>query len=172
VALETEALVIRPNSVGSPLPTDYSSHQAPSDSLLAWTRRDLAIADQLTLRYTFSANEIAFQKLSMALRWAQSAVTDTDNYFEKMETARALAKESLAGVRALSADNAVTDAMFGASQLSHQTAINATQDATDKIEVVDANEVAAKLQSVQVQLQASFAATATTNQLSLVNFLT
>jgi len=172
VALDTDASVIRPNTVGEPLPTDYNAHQAPHDSGLAWERRNLAIADQLTLRFTFSANEIAFQKFAQALRWAQSAVTDPDQYAEKMETARGLARESLAGVRALSADNAVTDAMFSATQLSHQTAINATLDSTDKIEAVDVNEVAAKLQSVQLQLQASYAVVSTNNQLSLVNFLT
>ena len=75
------------------------------------------------------------------------------------------------GVRTLQSDNTVNDALFAASTLSHQTAINANVADTDKIEAVDPTEVAAKLQAVELQLQASFGAYAQVARLSLVNFI-
>ena len=114
---------------------------------------------------------MAFQKLTLALRYAQSAVTDPDTYAEKMTIARQLATESLAGVRALAGDNAVNDALFSATTLSHQTTINANVSDSDKIEAIDPNEVAAKLQAVELQLQASFGVYSQTSRLSLINFI-
>ena len=90
---------------------------------------------------------------------------------EKIEIARSLANDALTGIRALHADNTVNDAVITATSLSHQTSINLYSDGTDKIEAVDRNEVAAKIDLAQTQLQAIFAVMGTTNQISLVNFL-
>lgn len=171
VELETEAKVTQPVAVPDPTPTTYNVHQEPTDSALAWQRASIVIADQMSIKYTFSANEVAFQKLTLALRYAQSAVQDPDTYAEKMTIAKQLATESLAGVRALQSDNTVNDALFSATTLSHQTTINANVADSDKIEAVDPNEVAAKLAAVELQLQASFGAYAQISRLSLVNFI-
>lgn len=171
VELETEVQVQLPPAVPDPTPTIYNVHQEPTDSALAWQRASIVIADKMQVKYTFSANEIAFQKLTLALRYAQSAVQDPDTYAEKMTIAKQLATESLAGVRALQGDNAVNDALFSATTLSHQTTINANVADSDKIEAIDPNEVAAKLQAVELQLQASFGAYAQVSRLSLVNFI-
>jgi hypothetical protein len=171
VELETEMKVIKPITVTDPVAPEYNEHQEDLDSANAWQRGKVTIADQLTIRATFTANEIAIQKLQLALRYAQSAVTDLDNYQEKATIARNLAVDALAGLRALHADNTVNDAVIGATTLSHQTTINLSKDGSSKIEAIDSTEVAAKLDIVQVQLQAVFAAVGTTNQLSLVNFL-
>jgi flagellin-like hook-associated protein FlgL len=171
VELETEAEVQQPPAVPDPTPTIYNVHQEVTDSTLAWQRASIVIADQVSVKYTFSANEVAFQKLTLALRYAQSAVQDPDTYAEKMDIAKQLATESLAGVRALQSDNTVNDALFSATTLSHQTTINANVSDSDKIEAVDPNEVAAKLQAVELQLQASFGAYAQISRLSLVNFI-
>ncbi|TDQ84359.1 hypothetical protein A8950_0910 [Dongia mobilis] len=171
VVLETTLNVIKPFTVPNPIAPDYNEHQEPGDSANAWQRSRVTIADQLTIRSSFSANETAIQKLQLALRYAQSAINDLDNYQDKIEVARGLAREALEGLRALHADNTVNDAVIGATLLSHQTTINLSKDGSAKIEAVDAAEVAAKLSSVQLQLQAVFAAVGTTSQLSLVNFL-
>jgi flagellin-like hook-associated protein FlgL len=171
VELKTEAKVAQPNAVPDPTPTPYNVHQEPTDSALAWQRSSIVIADNVSIKYTFSANEVAFQKLTLALRYAQSAVDDPDNYADKMTIAKQLATESLAGVRGLESDNTVNDALFSATTLSHQTTINANVADSDKIEAVDPNEVAAKLQAVETQLQASFGAYAQTSKLSLINFI-
>jgi hypothetical protein len=55
--------------------------------------------------------------------------------------------------------------------LSHQTTINANVSDSDKIEAIDPNEVAAKLQAVETQLQVSFGAYSQTSKLSLINFI-
>lgn len=172
VKLETQIVVVKPNTVTNPVAPDYNEHQEPLDSANAWERSKVTIADQLTIRATFSANEIAIQKLQLALRYAQSAVNDIDHYQDKAEIARTLARDALTGLRALHADNTVNDAVIGATILSHQTTINLSKDGSDKIEAIDEAEVAAKLDVVQLQLQAVFASMGTTNQLSLVNFLT
>ena len=171
VELETEPRVQQPPAVPDPTPTQYNVHQEATDSTLAWQRASIVIADKLQVKYTFSANEVAFQKLSLALRYAQSAVQDPDTYAEKMTIAKQLATESLSGVRALQSDNAVNDALFSATTLSHQTTINANVSDSDKIEAIDPNEVAAKLQAVELQLQASFGVYSQVSRLSLVNFI-
>lgn len=171
VELKTGLKVVQPTVVTNPVAPIYNEHQEPNDSANAWERGKITIADQLTLRSTFSANEPAFQKLQLALRYAQSAVNDLDHYQEKIEIARSLANDALTGIRALHADNTVNDAVITATSLSHQTSINLYSDGTDKIEAVDRNEVAAKIDLAQTQLQAIFAVMGTTNQISLVNFL-
>ncbi|HET6620548.1 MAG TPA: hypothetical protein VFG64_11440 [Dongiaceae bacterium] len=171
VEMKTAAKVAQPTAVTDPTPTIYNVHQEPTDSALAWQRSSIVIADNVSVKYTFSANEIAFQKLTLALRYAQSAVTDPDSYQQKMDIAKQLATESLAGVRTLESDNTVNDALFSATTLSHQTTINANVSDSDKIETIDPNEVAAKLQAVDLQLQTSFGAYAQISKLSLVNFL-
>jgi len=77
--------VAQPNAVPDPTPTPYNVHQEPTDSALAWQRSSIVIADNVQIKYTFSANEVAFQKLTLALRYAQSAVADPDNYADKMK---------------------------------------------------------------------------------------
>lgn len=171
VVLETSLQVIKPYTVPNPVAPDYNEHQERFDSANAWERTKVTIADQLTIRGSFSANETAIQKLQLALRYAQSGVNDLDNYQDKIEIAKSLAREALEGIRALHADNTVNDAVIGATTLSHQTTINLSKDSNAKIEGIDQAEVAAKLDVVQLQLQAVFAAVGTTNQLSLVNFI-
>nr|WP_298683893.1 hypothetical protein [uncultured Dongia sp.] len=171
VVLETSMKVIQPVVVPYPVAPIYNEHQEPLDSANAWERGKMTIADQLTIRSTFSANEAAFQKLQLALRYAKSAVEDTDNYQAKIEIARGLTNDALTGIRALHADNTVNDAVISATTLSHQTSINLFTEGTAKIEEIDRSEVAAKLDVAQTQLQAIFAVMGTTNQISLVNFL-
>jgi hypothetical protein len=172
VALDTAAAVARPQVVGDPRPTDYSVHQATGDSDRAWDQAKITIADQLTINYTFSANAPAIQKMIMSLRIAQSAVTDPDTYQDKMTQAQSLMKDALNGLRALHSANTVNDTLMSATTLAHQTQISVTTDSTDKIEAVDKNEVAAKIQAAQTQLEAVFSVVGTTGRLSLVNFLT
>ena len=102
---------------------------------------------------------------------AQEAVQNPDKYAEVIQIAKQLAQESLQGVRTLLSDNTVNDALLAATTLSHQTTINANVSDSAKIEAVDPNEVAAKLQAVELQLQASFGAYSQTIKLSLVNFI-
>lgn len=171
VELTTALEVIQPTVVTNPVAPIYNEHQETFDSANAWERGKLTIADQLTIRSSFSANEAAFQKLQLALRYAKSAVEDIDNYQAKIEIARGLTNDALTGIRALHADNTVNDALISATTLSHQTSINLYTDGTAQIEEVDKNEVAAKIDVAQTQLQAIFAVMGTTNQISLVNFL-
>ncbi|WP_395018128.1 hypothetical protein [Dongia sp.] len=172
VALTTEAKVARPQVIGEPKPTDYNVHQAVGDSDRAWDRSQITIADQLTIDYTFSANAPAIQKMIMSLRIAQSAVTDPDTYQTKMTQAQSLMKDALNGLRALHSSNTVNDTLMSATTLAHQTQISVSVDSSDKIEGVDKNEVAAKVQAAQTQLEAVFSVVGTTGRLSLVNFLT
>ena len=171
VELETEATVAKPSAVPDPTPPQYSVYQQPTDAALAWQRSSVVAADNVQVKYTYSANEVAFQKLTLALRYAQEAVQNPDKYAEVIQIARQLAQESLEGVRTLLSDNTVNDALLAATTLSHQTTINANVSDSAKIEAIDPNEVAAKLQAVELQLQASFGAYSQTIKLSLVNFI-
>jgi hypothetical protein len=171
VELDTEVTVAKPSAVPDPTPPEYSVYQAATDSALAWQRSSVVAADNVQVKYTYSANEVAFQKLTLALRYAQEAVQNPDKYAEVIQIAKQLAQESLEGVRTLLSDNTVNDALLAATTLSHQTTINANVSDSAKIEAIDPNEVAAKLQAVELQLQASFGAYSQTIKLSLVNFI-
>jgi hypothetical protein len=172
VALDTKASIVRPQVVGDPRPTDYSVHQAVGDSDRAWDQAQITIADQLSISYTFSANAPAIQKMVMSLRIAQSAVQDPDTYQAKMTQAQSLMSDALNGLRALHSANTVNDTLMSATTLAHQTQISVVTDSTDKIEAVDKNEVAAKVQAAQTQLEAVFSVVGSTGRMSLVNFLT
>jgi hypothetical protein len=171
VPLDTSVTVTKPATVGNPVPTDYSTYQQSTDSSLAWSRANITIADQTTLKYTFSANDPSIQKLIMSLRVAQSAVGDPDNYQAKMATAQQMARDALVGIRSMHTDNTINDTVMSAAVLSHQTSVNLLTNSTQKIEGVDSNEIAAKIQQAQVQLQSAFGAFATTSKISLINFL-
>jgi flagellar hook-basal body complex protein FliE len=172
IALATTAKTTPQTVVTDPAPTEYNVHQQTGDSDLAWDRAPITIADQLTISYTFSANEPAIQRLVAALRIAQSAVTDPGQYADKMTQAQSLARNALEGIRALHSVNTVNDTLMSATSLSHKTQINVNTDSTEKIEGIDPNEVAAKIQNAQVQLQAVFSVVGSTGKMSLVNFLT
>jgi hypothetical protein len=172
VALDTQATVNRPQVVGDPMAPDYSTHQLAGDSDLAWDQASITIANQLTINYSFSANAPAIQKLVMALRIAQSAVNDPDNYSSKIDQAKNLMQDALNGIRALHSANTVNDTLMQATTLAHKTQINVNADGTGDIEGIDQNEVAAKIEAAQTQLQAVFSVVGTTGRLSLVNFLT
>ena len=172
VALTSSITVTKPTTVAVPVPTDYNIHQQPSDSALAWSRSSITIADQTTLKYTFSANDPSIQKLILSLRYAQSAVNDPNNYQSKMDTAKQLARDALVGIRAVHTDNTINDTVMSAAVVAHQTSISLLTNSTDKIEGVDQNEVAAKIQQAQVQLQSAFGVFATSSKINLINFLT
>lgn len=171
VPLDSSIKVIKPTTVPNPTPTDYNIHQQASDSALAWSQANITIADQTTLKYTFSANDPAMQKLILSLRYAQSAVQDPSNYQSKMDTAKSLARDALLGIRSMHNNNTINDTVMSAATLSHQTSVNLLTNSNDKIEGVDPNEVAAKIQQAQVQLQSAFGAFATTAKISLINFI-
>jgi|GEM_PF-6678584 len=171
VPLDSSIKVIKPTTVPNPTPTDYNIHQQASDSALAWSQANITIADQTTLKYTFSANDPSLQKLILSLRYAQSAVQDPTNYQANMDQAKSLARDALLGIRSMHNNNTINDTVMSAATLSHQTSVNLLSDSTDKIEAVDPNEVAAKIQQAQVQLQSAFGAFATTAKISLINFI-
>jgi hypothetical protein len=171
VPLTTSIKVTKPTTVGAPVPTDYNVHQQATDSALAWSRSSITIADQTTLKYTFSANDPSIQKLVLALRYAQSAITDAPNYQSKMDTAKQLARDALVGIRAIHTDNTINDTVMSAATVAHQTSINLLGNSTDKIEGIDQNEVAAKIQQAQVQLQSAFGVFATSSKINLINVL-
>ena len=56
-------------------------------------------------------------------------------------------------------------------KVNHEQEQNVLKTAIDEIENVDINEVAVRLNSIQLQLEASYGVTARISQLSLVNFL-
>jgi len=88
-----------------------------------------------------------------------------------MTQAQQLARDALTGIRSIHTDNTINDTVMTAATTAHQTSINLLTNSTDKIEGVDQNEVAAKIQQAQVQLQSAFGAFATTAKISLINFL-
>lgn len=166
-SIQIEETLFQPNGTA----TIYNAQQDNLSASRIWERQNATIADGLTIQHGFSANEPAIQRLVASLRYAKDAAQDPDHYGTLIDQARILAREALTGLRTLHGENTAHDALLSATTLSHQTNINLTKDASDRIETIDPSEVAAKLQAAQIQLQALFAATASNSKLSLVNFI-
>jgi hypothetical protein len=142
VELETEPRVQQPPAVPDPTPTQYNVHQDATDSALAWQRSSIVIADKLSVKYTFSANEVAFQKLTLALRYAQSAVQDPDTYAEKMTIARLYCNPRRKCCRRQRGQRRLVLRHHAVAPDHHHQCLRQRQD-----RAIAPNEVAAKLQA-------------------------
>jgi len=95
----------------------------------------------------------------------------TDNFFEVFNFLSATVNRALDDIdqQRFKLENA--RARIDQVKSNHQQEQNVLQTAIDEIENVDINEVAVRLNSLQLQLEASYGVTARIQQLSLVNFL-
>ena len=79
--------------------------------------------------------------------------------------------DATAAVRTMATDLAAANNAIKAASARHAAAKSMAQDALSGVESADKDEVTLKILALQTQLQASYQATATLKNLSLVNFL-
>ncbi len=139
----------------------------------------IRVDDGLELDYTTLATESGFQDILRALSFAANfEIPDPATDVPTTTDFRAVLDEVLAianrGVRSITSLQTSLGSKFG---LISGLKENHTQDLTtfqlfvDKKENADTTEVVAKIQAMQIQLQASYEVTRLTSELSLVNFI-
>jgi len=175
----------------------YSSTLSADTAGRVFTRVD----DNTEIDTTIYANDIAFRDIIVALSYIKSpdlgpivdqveidAVTGlpnvitegapgadidemTDNFYEIFNVITGMVTEALDQVdqQRFKLENA--RARINEIKLNHETEKGILQETVDEIENVDINEVAVKINALQLQLEASYGVTARVQQLSLVNFI-
>lgn len=95
----------------------------------------------------------------------------TDNFYEVFNVITSMVTQALDQVdqQRFKLENA--RARINEIKLNHETEQSILQETVDEIENVDINEVAVKINALQLQLEASYGVTARVQQLSLVNFI-
>ncbi|MBV8061713.1 MAG: hypothetical protein JO126_01585 [Alphaproteobacteria bacterium] len=154
--------------------TQYVNSTSTSGAAYA---QDQVLVDQgYTVTYGISSNNTSFQQLVAGLRFIQSAVTagqsgDTATYSSDMTTANNLLTAGLSGIQAIHAGLASNQNILSNEISTQNTDISNLQDQITGITGIDQASVAASLTAMQTQIEASYSATASTEKLSLTQYL-
>ena len=125
----------------TPIADVYAEPYTPGDPTLADGAPGATIEEQKENFYN------VFNKLIVMVN---KALDDIDGVRYRLENARVRLNET---------------------RLAHENQQNVLKNSIDDVENVDINEVALQLNSLQIQLDASYRITASVQQLSLVNFI-
>ncbi len=104
---------------------------------------------------------------------APGATTDEqkDNFFEVFNELTRITNEALDDIDAIRFRLENVRARIAQTKEAHQNTQAVLQSTIDDVENVDINEVAIKINTLQIQLEGSYRVTASAQQLSLVNFI-
>lgn len=170
-----------------------------SPALAAGTARGVfvRIDDNSEIDYTALANDQAFRDIIVAISWFKSenlgpiadqvdpntlAVTtegapgdDVDemkeNFYAVFNQMTAMLNKALDNLEAVEFKVESARARIAETKLNHEQSKNVMLNAIADVEDVNMDEVAVKLNALQIQLDASYRITARMQELSLVNFL-
>lgn len=145
----------------------------PADQFI-WTRSQLTIDTTQVLTFGITATDSTFQGLVdglLRLRSATQAGLTTEQRTSFVNEAEVLAENALNGVRQLQSTNGVVLNEFNNTAERHRSFINILEGSLVDLTQVDPAEAATQLSALSNQIQASYAAIARRDELSLVNFL-
>ena len=142
----------------------------------AYTKDAVLVDTNYTVTYGVSSADPAFQQVISGLRFMSSAIAagqsgDTATYQTDMQQAATLLSAGLTAVQGVHAGVANNQNVLTQKTDDQNTNITNLQDQVTNIQKVDLTEVGAKITLLQTQLQASYSATASLEQLSLVKYL-
>ena len=137
------------------------------------------IDDGVTIAYGARANEAGARQVVQNLAVFSAVTFSADDPNAKARysalanrTISALgSSDATAAVKTMTTDLATANTAIKAASSRHAAAKTIAQDAISNVESVDKDEVTLRILALQTQLQASYQATATLKDLSLVNFL-
>lgn len=158
------------------------------------------VDENIEVKYTALANEQAFRDIMVAASFiknenlppiadvyaepytpgdptvadgAPGATLDEmkDNFYQVFNELVGMVNNALDDIDAIRFRLENARARIDEVQTAHKAAQNALQSTIDDVENADINEVALKINTLQIQLDASYRLTASVQQLSLVNFL-
>lgn len=160
-------------SVSPNLP-DYDSQFTtnPSDAD-AFIQDTVSVDTSFSIQYGVTSNNGSFQKIIAGLRLFSAATQETDPavYQTSIINASNLLSSGLTDLQAVHANVANNLNILKEQTDSQTTNVNSLLNQISDIQRVDLTEVGAKISLLQVQLQASYSATASIQQLSILSYL-
>ena len=139
-----------------------------------WQQWQSTVDDGQVLRYGITATHSSFQQLIdglLRLKSATQAGLTVQQRIAFVNEAEVLAENSLTALRQLQSENGVTINQFNTVRERHQSFITITKTSLADLTQVDPAEAATELSALSTQIQASYAAIARREELSLINFL-
>lgn len=160
----------------------------------------LRASDTQEVDYTVRANEDPFRDLIVGLAFLKNAdltpIADVytppnappsapdvqgapgdnvdemkSNFYYVFDQVASMVDDSLQGIDSIGTRIAVASARAEEIQTQHQESQNVLAATISDVEDVSLDEIAVKISTLQTQLEASYTVTASTNQLSLVNYI-
>ena len=147
-----------------------SSNTTNSDAYSADTAN---IASGFSVPYGVSSDNPAFQQLIAGLRYLQAAGTapDAATYKTDITQASTLLATALTAIQTVHSGVANNINTLTTETATQNANLSSITDQIDNIQQVDVTQVATELTLLQTQLQASYSATGTIENLSIVSYL-
>jgi flagellar hook-associated protein 3 FlgL len=144
----------------------------PTDAS-AYTQDTVTVDQGFNVAYGVSSNDPSFQKLINGLRFISAATQAATPaaYQADMQNATTLLGSALQGVQNLHASNANNQNTLTSETTTQNTDITNLQNQIANIQQVNTAQIATEIQALQTQLQASYSATASLEQLSILKYL-
>jgi flagellin-like hook-associated protein FlgL len=160
----------------SPTLPDYDADYNPpttTTSTAAYTQDTVAIDSSFNVTYGVTSNDKGFQEVIAGLRLmkAASQTTNPTTYQSYMLEASKQLSQGLLDVQATHANVAGNINTLTSETSTQNTDISNLQGEISNIQQVDLTSVGTQINLLQTQLQASYSATASIEQLSLVKYL-
>jgi flagellin-like hook-associated protein FlgL len=151
-----------------------TTSQTFNSSAGAYTEDSVALDSSTSITYGVTSNNPAIQQLVAGLQFI-SAATQTGisaaHYQSYMAQATSLLTTALSGIQALNGTVGSNQNILATETSNQNSDITNLQNQLSSLQSVDLTTVGTEIDNLQTQLQASYSATATLTQLSLLKYL-
>ncbi len=158
------------------LPTYDSEYNPPTTTTdaAAFTQDSVTVDNNFSVQYGVTSNDPAFQQIIAGLQFMNVATksgVSAATYQTDMQNAVSLLTSGLTAVQTLHAGVASNQNILTNETTTQNTNVSNLQIQLTNLQAVNITEVGASITALQTQLQASYSATATIEQLSILKYL-
>jgi flagellin-like hook-associated protein FlgL len=156
---------------------DYDSAYAPNatppvtTNTAAFAQDSVTVDSSFSVQYGITSNATAFQQLITGLRALAAAPSNAATYKANVAAANTLLGSSLGSIETLHAGVASNQNILTNETATQTTGITSLQNQLGNIQQADLTAVSTEINLLQTQLAASYSATASLEQLSIVKYL-
>lgn len=165
---------IQQGDIPTNLPDYDTDAGAAVISNAAWTQDSVTIDTAFSVQYGVTSTNAAFQQLIAGLQFMNAATqtgVSAATYQTDMTNASTLLHTALGNIQSLHAGVANNINILQSQTDARNADISSLQSQLTNLQQVDLTEIGTKINVLQAQLQASYSATATLEQLSILQFL-
>ena len=162
------------DNTGLPAYDSQFGTATPDQIAQAWTNDSASIDTGDTLTYGVTSTQPGFQQLMAGLEFINSATqsgVSAADYQSDMSQATSLLNSALTNIQTYHAGVAAAINTVTNEQTTQNNDISTLQQQIGNIQNVDLTQVGTELNLLQTQLQASYSATATLTQESILKYL-